>query len=280
MPFSSRDLERHLGKILPPALQRFIPTGWQQIGTVILLRLHPTLDPHKKAIGSILLENIPTCKTVLNHSGPAQNEYRIPATEYLAGSRDTETNFIENRCKFTLDPAKIMFSPGNKQERKRITTLIEPTDVVLDMFAGIGQFTVPVGVHSNPSHIESIEKNPIAYHYLVQNVKQNNLTSFVTTKNGDCRDLASVNKFSFVLMGLLPMNFLGFLPTAINAIQKKGKILCHYTAPPKTASRLIELALQKLKKPIHKLDLLRTTQIKKINKDVHHFVAMISCEKY
>jgi tRNA G37 N-methylase Trm5 len=81
-------------------------------------------------------------------------------------------------------------------------------------------------------------------------------------------------------MGLLPMDFLEFLPTAIKAIQKKGKILCHYTAPPETPSKGIELALQKLKTPSLKLELLSTNQIKKISKNIHHFVAMISCEKY
>ncbi|MHA2060633.1 MAG: hypothetical protein ACW976_07635, partial [Candidatus Ranarchaeia archaeon] len=74
--------------------------------------------------------------------------------------------------------------------------------------------------------------------------------------------------------------FREFLPTAIRAIQKKGKILCHYTAPPETPSKEIELALQKLKLPSLKLELLNTTQIKKISKNVHHFVALISSEKY
>ncbi|MHA2406771.1 MAG: class I SAM-dependent methyltransferase [Candidatus Ranarchaeia archaeon] len=279
MPFSSRDLERHLSKAIPPSLHKFIPTGWQQIGTVILLRLHPHLTSHKKKIGELILENIPTCKSVLNHMGPAKSEYRIPVTELLAGSQETETTFVENQCSYTIDPTKIMFSPGNKKERQRIPNLIKPTDVVLDMFAGIGQFTIPIGVHAHPSHIESIEKNPTAYKYLVKNVKQNNLTSFVTIKMGDCRDVASKNKFSVVLMGLLPMDFLEFLPTAIEAIQQKGKIICHYTTETDIATNPLEIALENFRSSSLNLNLINTTNVKKINKRIHHFVAEISCEK-
>ncbi len=279
MPFSSRDLVKLFEDELPPKLLGVFPTGWQQIGGVILIRLHPRLAPIKRAIGTVLLENIPFCQSVLNHVGSALGEYRIPNVEHLAGLENTETTFTENRCTFTLDPAKVMFSPGNKKERLRFPTLITSTDYVLDMFAGVGQFTIPIGVHGKPTHIESIEKNPVAYGYLVKNINQNNLSAITTPKFGDCRQLASTNKASVVLMGLLPMDFQAFLPTAVNAIKQKGRVYCHFIAESGQASTKLTRALVPFHRPSLSLEPLHITLVKKIRSHLQHYVATIQVEK-
>lgn len=84
---------------------------------------------------------------------------REPSLEIIYGD-ETETIHKENGCLFNLDLSKVMWAKGNNNERLRIAKLVEDGEVVVDMFAGIGYFSIPIGVHSNAEKIYSIEINP------------------------------------------------------------------------------------------------------------------------
>ena len=77
-----------------------------------------------------------------------QGTKREPVYNILYGN-ETETVHKENGCLFKLDLAKVMWSKGNNNERLRIAKLVEDGETVIDMFAGIGYFSIPIGVHSN-----------------------------------------------------------------------------------------------------------------------------------
>jgi len=106
---------------------KLLPRGWQILGDIIIVSIPPQLETRKHEIGEALLQFYPRCKTV---SGP----YREPDVEVIAGS-GTETIHKENGCKFKLDAANIMFSPGNLDERKRMS-MLGKDEIVVDMFAG------------------------------------------------------------------------------------------------------------------------------------------------
>ena len=72
-----------------------------------------------------------------------------------------------------------MWSKGNTTERKRMSTISDKGETVVDMFAGIGYFSIPMAVHSKPSKIYSIEINPISYGYLCENVYLNKVEDIV-----------------------------------------------------------------------------------------------------
>lgn len=91
-----------------------------------------------------------------------QGTKREPIYKILYGS-ETETVNKENGCLFKLDLAKVMWSKGNNNERLRIAKLVQDNETVIDMFAGIGYFSIPVGVHANARHVYSIEINPNSY---------------------------------------------------------------------------------------------------------------------
>ena len=63
--------------------------------------------------------------------------------------KKTETINKENGCLFKLDLAKVMWSKGNNNERLRIAKLVGDGETVIDMFAGIGYFSIHIAVHSN-----------------------------------------------------------------------------------------------------------------------------------
>ena len=104
--------------------------------------------------------------------GSINGPKREPDVEILVGD-NTETIHRENHCFFKLDVAKMMWSKGNTTERKRIGTIVKDGEIVVDMFAGIGYFSIPIAVHSKPEKIYSIEINPVSYSYLKENIALN-----------------------------------------------------------------------------------------------------------
>lgn len=219
--------------------------GWEVVGEVLMLELPEELENKRQIIGKKFLEFFPRIKTVLNRIEIA-HEFRKPLVEIIAGSK-TETVHKENYCLFKLDASKIMFSAGNMGERKRMASISNAGEVVVDMFAGIGYFSIPIAKHSKPKKVFSIEKNPVAFEYLKENIKLNKLRN-VEPILGDCREVAPQNVADRVIMGHF-FEQEKFLPAAVDALKKKGVIHYHDLAMKKEIpSRMedVRAALRKL----------------------------------
>jgi len=203
---------------------RQLREGWELIGDVLILKIPDELGrEQKRLIADRFMEFMPRVKAVLNRRGIA-NLFREPMVEVLAG-RATETVHKENGCRFKIDPSKVMFSAGNLGERRRMATIAKRGESVLDMFAGVGQFTIPMAKHSRPERVLSIEKNPVAYRYLVENIKLNGLVN-VTPVLGDCREKSPRGEVDRVIMGYF-FDTMEFLPHALAALNDGGVIHFH-----------------------------------------------------
>ena len=159
---------------------------------------------------------------------------RTPVVKHLAGSRETVTVHREYGWVYRLDASKVMFSLGNSYERLRMNRLPSVGEVVVDMFAGVGQFTIPIA-KSKASRVVAFELNPEAYGYLVQNIRLNRVVEKVTAYNDDCRNAAKyepAQKADRVVMGYL-FGTTSYLPAALQ-IAKNGSIIhFHEVAEPK-----------------------------------------------
>jgi len=122
---------------------------------------------------------------------------RIPRVEVLYGTAG-EVLHREQGYTFFLDPTRVMFAQGNRDEKARIAALVRPGERVADMFAGIGYFTVPAATSGGRVH--AMEINPIAFEYLQRNIMANRVADRVTGEPGDCRELLS-GVYDRVLMG-------------------------------------------------------------------------------
>lgn len=206
-------------------------------------------------------------KTIMkiNH---IQGTKREPVYEILYGS-ETETINKENGCLFKLDLAKVMWSKGNNNERLRIAKLVGDNETVIDMFAGIGYFSIPIGVHSNAKEIISIEINPNSYHFLCENVKLNKLDN-VTPVLGDCMEKTPDYKADRIIMGYVKTTH-HYLKVAIDSLNEGGILHYHETVPEKLIntrpiSRIISQAGGR------KVELLKINKVKKYSPGVWHVV--------
>jgi tRNA wybutosine-synthesizing protein 2 len=224
MTFYSRLSAKMEGKISKGAIGA-LPRSYFLVGDVLTVKLNSSLLPHRKAIGAAILQLLPYVRSVLLIKSIGGAE-RKPKTEVIAGSRRTETVHKEHGCLFALDPAKIMWSKGNKDERKRMVLAAERGETVVDMFAGVGYWTIPMAKYRVGS-VKAIDINPAAVRYLKKNVALNRLAN-VEVIRGDCLEKADklANSAERVIMGWL-YGTERFLPAALKMAKDGATIHFH-----------------------------------------------------
>lgn len=233
---------------------------WKKIGHVLLVD-RDVENPQK------LLE-MKGIKTVVKLGNIGGNK-REPEVEILAGS-DTETIHRENGCLFKLDVARVMWSKGNTNERMRIANLIQNGERVLDMFAGIGYFTIPAAVHSEVEIIHSIEINPVSYGYLDENISLNKVRNIVNPILGDSMVIAPEFSVDRVLMGYIG-NTQDYLKSAIEALDGSGIIHYHESVHEKIKFKRPEEIIRKFAKGMD-VKIINKRVIKKYSPGVVHVV--------
>ncbi len=197
-----------------------------------------------------------------------QGTKREPVYKILYGS-ETETINKENGCLFKLDLSKVMWSKGNNNERLRIAKLVGDGETVIDMFAGIGYFSIPIGVHSEAKQVYAIEINPNSHHYLCENIKLNKLSN-VTPILGDCMVETPKLKADRIVMGYVKTTH-HYLKVAIDSLNPGGIIHYHETVPEKLMnSRPVERIISQAGD--RDVEVLKINKIKKYAPGVEHVV--------
>lgn len=153
---------------------------------------------------------------------------RTPQTKLLWGDAG-EVRHKEDGYTFILDPQKVMFSMGNRLEKRRISAMVRSSrnpERLADMFAGIGYFTIPLA--GAGACVHAIEINPVAFGYLERNIRENKLTGTITPSLGDCRNhLEGI--YDRIVMG--HFSAISFLPEAL-AHAKAGTMLHIHSIGP------------------------------------------------
>ncbi len=262
-----KNLKSLLANRIPKSLHNFIPRSYKIVGDIILVKVSDKLEDYKYLIGETLLKIHPRCKAVWRDLGK-EGMIRKPRLELLAGN-GSETIHKENGCLFKLDVTKVMFSAGNQGERMRMAKVVEDGEVVVDMFAGIGYFSIPIAVHSNPEKIYSIEINPDAYHYLLENIRLNNVRC-IDPILGDSREKTPEGVADRVIMGHIFCH--EFLPIAIKALGGKGIVHYHESTPEPVLKRPIERVKKACKDAGKACKILNFRKVKNYSPGVYHVV--------
>jgi tRNA wybutosine-synthesizing protein 2 len=237
---------------------------------VITVKIDSEIEHLKGMIGEALLDIYPRCSTVLLDRG-IEGQFREPNREVIAGSEKTETVHRENGVVFKLDPMRTMFSPGNLRERMRMGRL-GGGEVIVDMFAGIGYFTLPMAVHSRPKRIVAIEINPVAYSYLVENVRLNHVEDVVQPILGDCARLAPEGVADRVVMGYVGTTD-QYLDAGMAALVPGGVLHYHQTVPEKLYPQMLDRDLtEAAERAGRSIKIERRARVKKYSPGMLHVV--------
>ncbi|MFX0188634.1 MAG: class I SAM-dependent methyltransferase family protein [Candidatus Hodarchaeota archaeon] len=225
------NLKEKLRGVLTDEELPLLPRGFQTLGKTIILKLNPKLLEKKKLIGQTCLNLLPNIKSVYINLGKIRGSLRTPEKiEYIAGENEPIVEHIEHGVRYKFDITKIMFSKGNVNERKHLATVVKPGEIIVDMFAGIGYFSLPIAKHSSAEKIFSIELNPDAYKFLVKNIKLNHFEEKIVPIYGDSKsEVIKLSKSGIkadrVIMGVFPAPK-DFIKEALTLA--KDKTIYHY----------------------------------------------------
>jgi tRNA (guanine37-N1)-methyltransferase len=222
-------LKKTLEGILTSQESEELISAFDQIGDIIIVRIPDSLLAKKKLIGETLLKNVKIVKSVFYQASPVEGDFRTRNLEVLAGEDRTETEYKEFGCRFTVDVANAFFSPRLSNERERIANLIQDGETMVNMFAGVGMFSI-MAAKKKRCTVYSIDINPIASKLCEKNIELNKLAGKVVSINGDASKIIEEqlqDKGDRTLM-LLPEKSDEFLESAIKTT-KDGGIIHYYS---------------------------------------------------
>jgi len=261
-------LREHLRDKLTPEELLKLPRGFQTIEDVIILNLKPELLPKKKIIAQTYLDLLPYIRSVWGKvfgQSKVVGKFRTPTgLEHLAGIPKREVIAKENGVLFKHDFTKIIFSKGNIRERSYLPTMVKDGELVLDMFAGIGYFSLMIAKLSKPEHIYACEINPVSFEYLVENIKLNGVKHLITPYLGDCaiivpRLVKEINlKTDRIIMGVFPAPK-EYLPVAFQAVKRGAGTVIHYEG--KIRDKNIESLYNHVRDAVEKSSLVSTHEL-------------------
>ena len=211
---------------LPEDVRSVLPMKWEYVGNVVILKFDEKCLPYKKRIGEVYAD-ILGAKTVCADSNGITGELRRPSTETIYGN-DTKSTRLENGIFYEFDVSKIMFASGNTDERHRMGELDCGGETVVDMFAGIGYFTLPIAKFTGARRVFACEKNPDSYSYLIRNIERNGVYDKVVPILCDNRHILGKKFADRVIMGYVQTTSV-FLPKALEIVKHGGIVHYHDT---------------------------------------------------
>ena len=220
-------LKKALENVLSEKESEELFSAFDQVGTIIIVRIPESLLPKKKIIGETLLKQIKTARSVFYQSSSVEGDFRTRNLEIIAGEDNTVTEYKEFGCRFIVDVEKAFFSPRLSTERDRIANLVQDGEIVINMFGGVGMFSI-IAAKRKKCTVYNIDINPIAASLCEKNIGLNKLAGNIFSIQGDAAQIIEErlkDKGDRVLM-LLPERSDEFLSSAISATKSNGMI--HY----------------------------------------------------
>lgn len=216
---------------LPPHLLASLPRAIDFVGDIAVIEIPPELDAHKNIIGESVLKAHKNVRTVLAKAGAVSGTYRLRELSIIAGEPQTETIHKEYGCQYHVDLAKAYFSPRLSYEHSRVASLVEEDETVVDLFAGVGPFSILIAKTHENVKVYAIDMNPRAVELLEKNIRLNRIEGKVYPILGDAKHIVKQRLSGVadrVIMNL-PEKAIEFVDAACEAIKPTGGIVHYYS---------------------------------------------------
>jgi tRNA (guanine37-N1)-methyltransferase len=196
------------------------------VGDIAIVRLTELSAAEKRRLARALIEEVRNVKCVYEQEGGIEGEFRLRSLKHLAGEKRTLTLHRENGCVFKVDVARCYFSPRLSTERLAIAGRVAQRERVLNMFAGVGPFSILIAKTAG-ARVTSCEINEYACDLHEENDGLNKVQAKVRVVRGDAAELPSKEKSKFdrILMPH-PSQADKFLAAALAMARKRASI--HY----------------------------------------------------
>jgi len=230
--------------------------SYEIVGDIAIVRLSHSSPENAQNASETIMSIHKNVKTTLVQASPVVGDFRLRRLTYVAGENKKSTIHKEYGCLFSVDVAKCYFSPRLSHERMRVAEMVKPNETVVNMFAGVGCFSIMIAKHVSATKVFSIDVNPAAIQFMRENVRLNRVYGKVIPLLGDSKEIIS-NKMRRVadrVLLPLPEKALEYLPYALSALKASGGWIHYYDlehaakteSPAEKAKLKVEKALDDL----------------------------------
>lgn len=225
-----KDLKLLLTERLQPQELNFVFKSYDVVGDIAVIRVPEILKPRSRIVAEAIMQAHKSVKTVLLQTSAVSGDFRLRQLEWIAGEKKTTAVHKEFGCLFEVDLERCYFSPRLSFERRRVVSLVRPHEVVVNMFAGVGCFSIVMAKHSRADKVFSIDVNPVAFDFMLKNVRLNRVKSKVVPVLGDAKKVV-MEKLSGVadrVLMPLPEKAYEYLDYALMALKPNGGCIHYY----------------------------------------------------
>lgn len=207
---------------VPAGLRPSLPTSFDVVGDIAVIKVPEELRAHRQAIGQAILRWNTKLATVVEDRG-VKGEHRVREVDVIAGAKTTTTVHTEHGLRYRVDLSHAYFSPRLASERMRIAELTRDGERIADPFAGVGPYSILIAKRRRPREVFASDSNPTAVELLKANVAANR-AEHVTVGEGEAQTiLKRIAPVDRVILDL-PHSASKFLPDALAAIGPSGTV--------------------------------------------------------
>src|SRR5512137_1021781 len=150
---------------VPEEVREHLPSSYDTLGSIAVVKMADDVVPFAKEIGRAIIATQKSIRTVCVDSGVVE-QFRTRDIKIVAGEKVTETIHKEYGLTLKMDISKVFFSPRLATERDIVARQVSPGEVVIDMFAGVGPFSIMIAKTHSPKIVYAIDMNPEAIAYM------------------------------------------------------------------------------------------------------------------
>ena len=240
-----KNLTQVLETKLPSNLIAMLPQALDVIGDIAIIDIPPELKSSENIIGEAILQTHRNIKTVLAKAGAISGTYRVREYDFIAGKQKTQTIHREFGCQYHVDVAKAYFSPRLSHEHERVSLLVQKCETVVDLFAGVGPFSILIAKKNPTVKVYAVDLNPEAVVLLKVNVRVNRVENRVLPVLGDASQIASSKLKGIADRAImnLPETAIEFVEAACQAIKPYGGII-HFYGFVRSPDSIVNLKLR------------------------------------
>jgi tRNA (guanine37-N1)-methyltransferase len=223
-------LHKNLSSTLSSEVTGNVYNSFDVVGDITVIKMPSPLQETAEVVAKAILNRHRNINTVLLQSSPVSGHLRLRRLNYVAGENKTCTVHKEFGCSFSVDVAECYFSPRLSHERMRIAKLVAPNEAIVNMFAGVGCFSIIIAKHANPKKVFSIDVNPAAIQFMQENIRLNRAYDKITPLLGDSKDIVNTQLQDVADRVLMPLpeKALEYLPYALSALKSSGGWIHYY----------------------------------------------------
>jgi len=185
------------------------------IGDIAIVSYDERVQGREIEIAKYIASIHPRVKTIYAKISVVGKE-RVAKLVHLYGEKRTKTLYKEHGLIFSVDVQKAYINPRLSTEHIRVANEVKGR--VLDMFAGIGGFTLHISARGRAGIIVANDINAVAIQLMLESISMNKrkLKTPILVLNFDATKLPSIlkNSFDYIIMNL-PHSAIKFLETAL-----------------------------------------------------------------